>query len=482
MFKLPEYAVSLIDTPQFQRLRDLKQLGVTYLVFPGAAHNRFEHSLGTAHLAWSVAGRLTLLQGKSLDLNKSDVAVATMAGLCHDLGHGPFSHVFDNELLPRLGITDFSHEEMSCRLFDDALEEAMSGNSRGARFLDELHAETGGKDFELVKDMISNGKGANNKRDKPGYDGRRYLFDIVANTTNSIDVDKFDYIVRDAYYTGVKVSFEYKPVTANMCIFDDQIAFRRNQVHNLYELFHARSSMHRRVYTHPKAKAMEYMIVDALSEAASHLKIRERIQGSADFMKLDDTILKQIELYEGSDAGMARARDIIGRLKRRDIYTCCGDVVVPKSVATNPDYKKIEPQDILNSCDHSILTPDDVIVHNLKIDFAMGSQNPLENVKLYDADYAEARTMPMCSMSTMYATEPIERRVRVFLKSRDPVKVRHLQECFDKWGAREYGEQHFATATPAKKSGFKGVLTGKRLREKDDGGDGVRRQLPYTKS
>ena len=78
--KLPAYAVRLMDTPQFQRLRDLKQLGVSYWVFPGACHNRFEHSMGTAFLGWSVAGRLQLLQGKGLDLVRDPVDLASGRG------------------------------------------------------------------------------------------------------------------------------------------------------------------------------------------------------------------------------------------------------------------------------------------------------------------------------------------------------------------------------------------------------------------
>lgn len=101
--------------------------------------------------------------------------------------------------------------------------------------------------------QIANGKGSHGRSAAPH--GRRYLFDIVSNSTNSIDVDKFDYIMRDSYHTGVKASFELKPVAATMKICDDEIAFRSSQVHNLYELFHSRSSLHRRVYTHPKAKA-----------------------------------------------------------------------------------------------------------------------------------------------------------------------------------------------------------------------------------
>lgn len=111
-------ALAFIDTPQFQRLRDLKQLGATYYVFPGATHNRFEHSIGTMHLAGQMLDSISRCQpelkitpeGVPFGVDGvffsqqagvfSETFLVKIAGLCHDLGHGPFSHVFDNQFMP----------------------------------------------------------------------------------------------------------------------------------------------------------------------------------------------------------------------------------------------------------------------------------------------------------------------------------------------------------------------------------------------
>ena len=94
---LPAVCVAVMDTPQFQRLKDLKQLGGVYYAYSCASHNRFEHSIGTAFLGGKLASRLRDIQPE-LGITDADVLCVQLAGLCHDLGHGPCSHMFEHFL------------------------------------------------------------------------------------------------------------------------------------------------------------------------------------------------------------------------------------------------------------------------------------------------------------------------------------------------------------------------------------------------
>ena len=108
-------AIKIIDTPEFQRLRDIRQLGACNYVFPTATHSRFEHSIGVAHLGKEFLNRLVINSWgdkQPLKVEENDYLMVELAGLCHDLGHGPFSHLFD-DLLPE----EKNHEYRSGELF-----------------------------------------------------------------------------------------------------------------------------------------------------------------------------------------------------------------------------------------------------------------------------------------------------------------------------------------------------------------------------
>ena len=124
--KIPDVVRQVLDTQQLHRLRDLKQLGTCYYVFPGASHNRFEHSLGVSHLSgeslqylYQVLTASSQMRARGTDIEKC----VRIAGLVHDLGHGPFSHVFDGQFIPTvLPGSKWCHEDMSERMLEHLLD------------------------------------------------------------------------------------------------------------------------------------------------------------------------------------------------------------------------------------------------------------------------------------------------------------------------------------------------------------------------
>jgi len=170
--------LQILDTPQFQRLRDLKQLGCAYLVFPGASHNRYEHSLGVAHLAHQLMAHLAQAQPE-LGITPHEILLVKIAGLCHDLGHGPFSHSFEQFLEIVDPATRFSHEQMSVDILGWIREDNPV-----------IAAELTTDDFQFRKECMD--PYSNPTQSNP----KKFMYDIVANARNSVDVDKFDYLAR----------------------------------------------------------------------------------------------------------------------------------------------------------------------------------------------------------------------------------------------------------------------------------------------
>ena len=172
-------AKRIIDTEEFQRLRYIKQLGCCYHVFPGACHNRFEHSLGVYHLAKEY---IKILNTDNQFTEKDELCISVGA-LIHDLGHGPYSHLFDD-----LVSEDKNHEYRSIKLF-----ELMN---------DKYSLEFSEEDIKYIHDIIY---------PKNITSEKKYLYQIVSNV-NGVDVDRFDYLIRDIKMIGLNYGIEYQRI------------------------------------------------------------------------------------------------------------------------------------------------------------------------------------------------------------------------------------------------------------------------------
>ena len=214
--KVSALCEAFLDQPEFQRLRRIKQLGNVHRVYPSATHTRFEHSIGVMHLAGKVA--------KQLKIDERTTDLLKLAGLYHDIGHMPYSHLFDKVLhiIKPDGVL-LEHEDRSVQTFLKV--------SKRLKLLTEQE--------ELFVCACIKGD--------PLEDYDPYLFQII---TGGVESDRLDYLQRDPYHTGMP-SFQANYIIQNMSINKDKnICFNIKAKEDIKDLFETRRRMHELVYQH----------------------------------------------------------------------------------------------------------------------------------------------------------------------------------------------------------------------------------------
>lgn len=252
--RLSPLAGRVCATEAFQRLDQIRQLGGCAFVYPSATHTRREHSIGVSHLAKRVGIHLQTLHPTLVD--DDDVLALELAGLLHDVGHGPFSHLFEeyvHETVP-----EWSHETMSLVIFDHLLVDPEFRRAFGASFAHRTLTEN----VNTIKLMI---QGIEDTRDFRGATGRcerqRFLFEIVHSTSHGIDVDKLDYLQRDNLCVfGRSNAFSMNRILTSVCVVDDRIAFEESVAFEICELYSLRARMHRQVYQHRAVLVVEGLL------------------------------------------------------------------------------------------------------------------------------------------------------------------------------------------------------------------------------
>ncbi len=215
----------LIEHPYFQRLRRIKQLGLSYLVFPGANHTRFEHALGAFHL---LRQAIASLRQKSVEITEEEAEAAGIAILLHDIGHGPFSHVFENTLI---GI---GHEEAS-RYFMDDLNKQFNGKL--------------GLALEIFDDKHP----------------KKFLHQLISS---QLDMDRLDYLSRDSFYTGVTEGLVgIDRIIKMLNVRNGNLVVDAKGIYNVEKFLIARRLMYWQVYLHKTVVAAEFLLISVLKRA-----------------------------------------------------------------------------------------------------------------------------------------------------------------------------------------------------------------------
>ena len=275
----------IIDTPVFQRLRRIKQLSGAHLTYPGAQHTRFEHSLGVLHIASMAASSLN---SKGL-MSTDNIENISLAALLHDIGHGPFSHLFE-EVLQR---KKQSHEEIGKQII--------------------LKSEIGdiiskaGYDKKLIHNLAV------------GQSRMQYLNEIVSG---ALSADMMDYLLRDGYFTGAEhAKIDHHRLTHSLDVYKNKLALDSSALVNFETMMISRFQMFKAVYFHKTVRAGEVMLLEAMSLAGNELGLSSLKMD--EYVKLtDEVILEKLMSLPETSSDLKAARKIATDYQDRKLFKC----------------------------------------------------------------------------------------------------------------------------------------------------------------
>jgi HD superfamily phosphohydrolase len=301
-----DFVFDLIEHPWFQRLRNIKQLGLTSFVYPGATHSRFQHGLGALHL---MNMAIATLRDKGVVISAAEEEATLIAILLHDAGHGPFSHALENSIIS--GIT---HEDISLLLMKK-LDDEFTGR------------------LELAIDIFT------------GKYSRKFLHELISG---QMDMDRLDYLRRDSFFTGViEGSVGSDRIIRMLNVVDDSLVVDEKGIYSLEKFLIARRLMYWQVYMHKTVLSSESLLVNILKRAKeiagegddlyttpalrfflynniTHDDLIREGQFTpsliaANFTRLDDSDILVCAKY-WSDHSDKVLSDLSGRLLRRDLF------------------------------------------------------------------------------------------------------------------------------------------------------------------
>ena len=468
---MPNVAVAVIDTPEFQRLRTLKQLGSVSYLYPGAMHTRFEHSIGVAHLASVMIKKIARRQ-PSLGVTEADVLCVTLAGLCHDLGHGPFSHLFEvivNRQRSERNLPHWHHEDMSCTML--------------RRIMSKLELKTFGldeRDVNLIELCIQGlAPGAPWDAELVGRsEKKRFLLDIVSNKRNGVDVDKLDYFMRDSLgcYGRVAVDCHIPRLLSSCRVInmdgEYQVCFEEKMAQPLGDIFTLRAKLHKYAYQHRISKVVDHMVSDTLSLADPYFLVRgrngeaKRISDCVDdvdgFVRLGDWVLAAIEA--STDPKMADAQRIISDLNQRRLYSIAGMAMFASylSPAQKSTIKKeimtiIEEQKDRRSERNKLveITDETFIVDLIRIHYGSSDSegnpdDPINKVAFYNPKVStKAFHLPRDRVSPLFSPSQFGEKSLVVLSRVNSKQGPHrdiISAAFEEWRTRN--ASLFSTGVP----------------------------------
>ncbi|MBE50126.1 MAG: phosphohydrolase [Flavobacteriales bacterium] len=286
--------LELINNPLFQRLRRISQLGLSYLVYPGAHHTRFHHAIGAMHL---MQNSINEIKNKGHIITKEEEESLLIAILLHDIGHGPFSHALENSLVK------VSHEKLSVIM------------------MEELNYQFSGKltlSIEIFKNLYS----------------KRFLHQLVSS---QLDMDRLDYLRRDSFYTGVtEGNIGTERIIKMFDVVNDNLVVEEKGIYSIEKFLIARRLMYWQVYLHKTVISFEYTLIKILQRARYLVQQNIKIYSSKSIIKFLNKDFTIDDIQENKN--MIHE---FGEIDDHDIYFCIKEWVKERDYILSSLSKRI---------------------------------------------------------------------------------------------------------------------------------------------
>jgi len=299
--------LKIIDTPIFQRLRRIRQLSGAHLIYPGAQHTRFEHSLGVMHIA-SMAGHA--LHEKGL-ISVDNIQNLRFAGLLHDIGHGPFSHIFE-ELLQK---KKHSHEDIGKEIIlKTKIGDLISKNGYDKRFITKV--AFGDSKLQFLNEIIS----------------------------GALSADIMDYLLRDGYFTGAEhAKIDHNRLMHSLDVYKNKLALDKSALVNFETMMTSRYQMFKAVYFHKTVRAGEVMLLESMDLAEEELRLTS--MSLDDYLKLsDEVILSKLLNLPEHNSKLKTAKKIATDYQNRNLFKSVFELTLTKNTITKKRMRNIREE------------------------------------------------------------------------------------------------------------------------------------------
>jgi uncharacterized protein len=295
--RMTEVERDLVDSPFVQRLRRVHQLAGSYLVYPGAVHTRFEHVVGAMHVAGRIADSLAL----SSEINADQAQEVRIAALLHDVGHGPFSHMYEEVLAGKSKVT---HEDISRRIIlETSTGDVLEKNGFSRKKVSAL--------------AVGKGRGV-----------APFMNEIIAG---GLSADMMDYLPRDSYFTGVEYGkVDVQRVIDSLHVTDGHLAVDEAALYAFEALLLARYEMFKAVYFHRTVRAAELMLVHSMKLADDVLALTDLSDLESYLDLTDEVVLHELVTLKPSSRDLVQARRLALDFRSRRLVKCAFEKLVQR--------------------------------------------------------------------------------------------------------------------------------------------------------